>query len=335
MKKQAYITLLIIIIMLITLTACSNTSSSQPQSGNKDSITYPERSITLIVPNSPGGSTDLLARTVAKALENQLGQPVIVQNRPGGSTTIGANELMNSKPDGYTIGSVNTGMITSVVLKKSNYDYAEELEPLALMAISPQVLAVKSDSPWNTLEDFVNYAKSHPGKIKIGHTSVGGSTHMATCLFMEYADIEIEDVTFDGGSNAVAALLGGHIDAAMLSPVDFKQFIESKQVKALAQTGENRIEDSVYKDVPTFKELGYDFTEVLWQGFGAPKGLPEEVKQVLVKAFETAANDPDVKKAITDLGLTPKYAGPEEFKNMWLETQQKYAEVFKKIGLIK
>ncbi|WP_422447662.1 tripartite tricarboxylate transporter substrate binding protein [Thermoanaerobacterium sp. DL9XJH110] len=337
MKKKALVSLTVLMLVLaMALTGCGgNSNSTEPQDQDKNEIKYPERPITMIIPNSPGGSTDLLGRTVAKGLEKYLGQPVIVQNKPGGSTTIGANELMNSKPDGYTIGSVNTGMITSSVLKKSPTDYAQELEPIALAAISPQILAVKSDSEWKTLDEFINYAKTNPGKIKIGHTSVGGSTHMATALFEKTTGIEIEDVTFDGGSNAVAALLGGHIQAAMLSPVDFKQFMESKQVTALAETGEERIDDPVYKDVPTFKELGYDFSEILWQGFGAPKNMPEEVKHKLVEAFKKTINDPEIKQAIIDLGLTPKYSTPEEFKKMWLETQEKYKDVFTEIGLIK
>ena len=334
MNKKLLVVTVLMLILSMALTACGGNSASQGEQ-DKDEIKYPEKAITMIVPNSPGGSTDLLARTVAKVAEKHLGQPVIVQNKPGGSTTIGANAVMNANPDGYTIGSANTGMMTSVVFKKSDVDYAQELEPIALVAVSPQVLAVNSDSEWKTVGEFVEYAKANPGKIKIGHTSVGGSTHMATALFTETAGIEIEGVTFDGGSNAVAALLGGHIQAAMLSPVDFKQFVESEQVRPLAETGEERLDDPLYKDVPTFKEAGYDFSEILFQGIAAPKGMPEEVKAKLVEVFEQVAKEDEFKQAVSDLGLTPKYATPEEFKKMWLETQEKYERVFTELGVIK
>lgn len=305
------------------------------QSGaKKTDPKFPDKPVTLIVPLGAGGSTDLLARAIANVAPKYLGQPIVIVNKPGGSTNVGMAELVKSKPDGYTIGAINNGVVVQPLLGNTKINYADELVSLGQAAIAPQVLAVSADSPWTTLEEFVQYAKENPGKIKYGNVGTGTSTHIALEQFANAAGIKMSAISFEGGSQAITALLGGHIQVTSQSPVDFKEQIKAGKLRALAVAGNTRLDDPVFKDVPTFKEKGYNFSQILWQGFAAPKGLPDDVRQKLVKAFEQMLNDPEVKKATNELGLTFEFADADTFKNTWITSQADYKKILTETGIM-
>jgi tripartite-type tricarboxylate transporter receptor subunit TctC len=295
---------------------------------------YPTRPIRMIVPFSPGGSTDLTARLVAREAEKRLGRPIIIDNKPGAAAMIGLNELVGSKPDGYTLGMTNSGMVTQSLYGVARYNYATDLQAIAQVGEVPFVLAVKADSPWKSVEDLVDYARANPGAIKYGITGFGNTSHLGPEQFALLAKIKMEPVNFDGGSPLIAALLGGHIQAAGNNPVDLKEQVRAGKIRVLMVYGDHRLTDPLYQDVPTAKEKGYDVVVTLWQGVGAPKGLPEAVKKKLGDVFTGLLADPQVRAQVTALGLEPAAMGPDEFGAKWISDQERIRKIVTETGIL-
>lgn len=295
---------------------------------------YPTKPINIIVGKSPGGSTDLLARAMAKASDKYLGQPMVVLNKPGASGNLAFNETGDAAPDGYTVGSASNSLVSAPLLGETKYNYATDLEAIAMIGSSPYILAVNSESEWQTLEQFVEYAKANPSKIKYGHTGVGSGAHIATEQFALLADIKIEPVSFDGGSPLILALLGSHIDAIMSNPLDIQEQVKAGAIRVLASAGEARIDDPLYVDVPTFTEKNYDLVSIVWQGFAAPKGIPAGTLKTLRDGFEQMANDPETVEVIKQMGFIPHYMNGEEFGAFWLEEQEVLKQTLEATGIL-
>jgi tripartite-type tricarboxylate transporter receptor subunit TctC len=299
-----------------------------------DAAEYPARPIKVIVPFSPGGSTDIVARALEKVAKEYFGQPFVIENKPGAGGILGWNEIVQARPDGYTIGIPNSGMIPQTLYGNARFDYATEMEAIAQVGEIPFVWVVKSDAPWANIEEFMAYAKANPHKIKYGITGVGNTAHLGPEALKLESKIEIDHVSFDGGGPLIAALLGGHIQAASNNPVDLKEHIKAGRVRVLAVFGDSRIDDPLLKDVPTFKEKGYNAVSTLWQGVGAPKGLPADVKKKLGDAFGAMLNTPEMRETIRNLGLVPVYLGPDDFAKKWLEDRERLRKVVTETGLL-
>ena len=305
--------------------ACSATANAQD---------YPTRPIRMIVPFSPGGSTDLTARVIAKEVEKRLGKPIIIDNKPGAGAMIGLNEIVTAKPDGYTIGMTNSGMVTQPTYGIARYNYSTELQAIAQVGEVPFVYAVKADAPWKTLEEMIDYARANPKAIKYGITGFGNTAHIGPEYLALLAKVKMEPVNFDGGAPLLAALLGGHIQGAGNNPVDMKEHVKAGRIRVLAVFGEKRLADPLFKDYPTAKEKGYNVIVTLWQGVGAPKGLPEAIKMKLGDTFVAALNDPQVREQITQLGLEPAVMGPDEFQAKWISEQERIKKVVTDTGIL-
>lgn len=273
---------------------------------------FPKRPVTIVVPWGAGGGSDLIARSLAKPLEKQLGKPVIIQNKPGGSGTVGTSYVAHARPDGYTIGLINsTGLIHQIHYGGLDYK-KDDLAPLALILRAPVFLVVKSDSPIKNLQDFVQAAKDKDGKLTLGTAAVGGGTHMAIAPFFDKAGIKVQPMPFKGGGSGVmTALVGGHIDAAVAHPSEISGQYKAGNLRILGVLDGERLKG--FEDIPTFKEQGYDVTGDVWRAFLAPKETPQEVKDILVNALEAAAKDQGYLDAVAKLGDVPTWMGPEEF----------------------
>jgi len=298
-----------------------------------DAQKFPSKPITMIVPFPPGGSSDLVGRTVAKGAQKHMGQSMIIQNKPGAAATLGLNALAESRPDGYTIGITNSGIVFQPLMG-SKYNYATDLQALAQAGYIPFVFAVKADAPWKDLDEFTRYAKANPRAIKYGHTGIGNTAHSAPEHYAMLSGVKMEPIPFDGGAPLIAALLGGHIHAIMNNPVDLQQHIKAGTIRVLAVADDKRIDHPMYKDVPTFQEKGYPVSAILWQGLGAPKGIPQDVLSPLADGLKSIMNDPETKKAITDLGLVFEYLGPDEFGKKWVSEQERLKRVLTETGIL-
>jgi tripartite-type tricarboxylate transporter receptor subunit TctC len=302
--------------------------------GSAQAQDYPTRPIRMIVPYAPGGSTDLTARLIAKEIEKKLGKAIVIENKPGAAAMIGLNELVTAKPDGYTIGMVNSGNVVQPIYGIARHNYATELQAIAQVGEVPFGLGVKADAPWKTIKDVVDYARANPKAFKYGITGFGNTAHLGPEHLALLAKVKMEPVNFDGGAPLLAAMLGGHIQGAGNNPVDMKEHVKAGRIRLLVVFGEKRLQDPVYKDVPTARESGYDVVVMLWQGVGAPKGIPDNVKKKLGDAFAAVLADPQVREQITALGLEPAPMGPDEFAKKWVSDQERMRKIVTDTGIL-
>lgn len=300
--------------------------------GGASAADFPRRPVTIVVPWGAGGGSDLIARSLAKPLEKQLGKPVIISNKPGGSGTVGTSYVAHAKPDGYTIGLINsTGLIHQIHYGGLDYK-KEDLDPLALILRAPVFLVVNSSSPIKTLDDFVKAAKEKDGKLTLGTAAVGGGTHMAIAPFFDKAGIKVQPMPFKGGGSGVmTALVGNHIDAAVAHPSEVSGQVKAGNVRILGVLDGERLKG--YEDVPTFKEQGYDVTGDVWRAFLAPHDTPQEVKDILIKALEASAKDQGYLEAVAKLGDVPTWMGPEEFSQFLAKDDAVLLEAIKALNM--
>lgn len=296
--------------------------------------TYPDRPIRLIVPFGPGGSSDLVARMIAKDAQKHLGQPFVIDNRPGAAAMIGLNELVQAKPDGYTIGITNSGMVTQPLYGIAKHNYVTDLQPIAQLGEVPFVLCVAGDSKFKTIEDLIAFAKANPKAVNYGITGIGNTSHIGPEHLKYLAKFPMEAVNFSGGGDLVTSLLGGHIQAGGINPVDIREQVKAGKIRALVIFGEKRLADPLFADVPTARERGFDVSVTLWQGIGAPKGMPEAVRARLSDAFDKIMASKETRDALQGLGLDPVYLGPADFAAKWSSQQAHYKQVVTDTGIL-
>lgn len=262
-----------IISFFFIMTACSSESAEEQ---------FPEKSIQLVVAFSPGAATDTQARIISKYANEYLGEEIVIVNKPGGGGQVGWNSFASTEDDGYTLAAYNLPhIITQPLVGETSYQI-DTFEPIVNWGGDPTVFAVRADSEITSLEDLVATSKDAPGSITVGNAGMYVGQHLATLLFEKEADIELEDVPFQGAADAIASLLGGHTDVVASNLSDIYRL--GDEVNPLAIATEER--HSFAPDIPTFTELG--FSEVIMstdRGIAARKGTPPEVIDKLEEAF--------------------------------------------------
>lgn len=329
MRRKTLILLLSLLLVTILVAGCA---AQQPKAVTTSK--YPEKPITLIVPFSAGGGMDLLARAMERTASKNLGQPLIVLNKVGGGGTIGWNELAGAAPDGYTIGISGVDLILQSLYGQTKYNYPTALEPLVQVSSSPYVMVVQAEQPWNNVDDLVRYARQHPGQIKIGNSGVGSIAHVLGEMLAHTAGITLEPVPFLGGSEALAALLGGHIQVVFTSPATVREYTRNGTIRVLAVPNEQRLADPVFANVPTFKEQGLDIVFSNWMGVAAPKEMPQEARAKLADGLKAIIADPEFKNTLERIGLQVDYLAPEETKLKWIDDNEKLSKVIQETGIL-
>lgn len=329
MKRNLLSTLFLSLIMII-LAGCGGDGKKDGVSNGDGEIDYPKRPISLVIPYAAGGSADIQARIIGESLQKQLGQAVNVVSRPGGAGATGMNSVKSSKEDGYTI--ILTAVGPSTLTPNANnvgYNTAEDFFPIAQITEAPYGLAVNADSKIESLEELLEYAKENPGKGTYGTTGAGLHQHIVMSDFLAKLEgIDMEHIPFEGGAEAVSALLGNHITASANTISEITPHEESGAIKILAVTTDERLKD--LPDVPTFKELGYELVgQGAWFGFMAPKDTPEEIVSILDEAIKTALEEEEIKNQFENAGLPIKYLNSQDFKEKIVEENEKNAEVIK------
>lgn len=275
---------------------------------------YPEKNITNIIPWSAGGGTDAAIRGIMHYAEKQLGVTIVNQNITGAQSGIGIFRLMISRPDGYTIGALTWDSAITVPYYNlvPSYDM-DKLDFIGTVTDHPTVLAVRSDSLWKTLEDFVNDAKNRPGEILISNAGAGGVNHLPMLDMADVIGIDVSHVPYPKGSAPQReSLLSGETDAASISVSTAMPGVQAGNMRVLAVMAEERSKS--LPDVPTFKELGYD---VVWGSFrliAVPKGVPEEIQVILEEAFYKIFEDEEFLEWATKTGLGATWKNREETK---------------------
>ena len=295
---------------------------------------YPERPITVLVSFAAGGSSDMSFRALAIGAEKYLGQNIIIENKGGGGGTLALANIANAKPDGYMIcQAASTGIVRAPQLQKVTYKPLKSFTPImAYVGAHNSGLVVKSDAPWKTMKEFVEYARKNPGKIKYGTPGVGSAPHHGMEFVAHQENIKLIHVPYTGSAPAMTAVLGGHIEAGSVGP-ELVPFVQSGQFRLLGTHEEKR--SSAFPDVPTFKELGYDwYNETVFSVFG-PAGLPPPVVTKLETAFTKGMETPQFKSVLEKLNLIPAYYNARDYDKFLKDLWVKLEKSMKETGMIK
>jgi tripartite-type tricarboxylate transporter receptor subunit TctC len=294
---------------------------------------FPNKPIQVIVGWSAGASEDARARALGAKLGEVLGQPIVVVNKPGGSGTLGLTFTAKSKPDGYTISSGSTSPILfTPYLQKLEYDPIKDFTYIAGTATQPYVIAVRSDAPWTTMDELLDYVKKNPGKIKYGSPGQGHYCHIYMEVLAKDRGLNWVHVPFKGDQPSITALLGGHIPVVAGSSALIPH-AKGGKVRLLAVVAETRT--ASFPQVPSLKEFGFKFdlraNEVL--GFCGPKGIPPEVVKKLENAFKLATESQEFKNVAEQLDNEAKFRDSQTFTRLIHELYPRIGEMIKQGGL--
>jgi len=290
---------------------------------------YPSRPVELTVVLAPGGVADLSARIYSDELGKVLKTPVTVVNRAGGSGIQGTTYAARARKDGYTLLHVNESPIITlpIISKEVNYDPMKDLIPLAHFISLPSFLAVRSDSPFKTLDDLVAFGRKNPGKLRNSTGPLWTASHIGLEIFCTAANIKVVTIPYGSGGEAVAALLGGNLDLISLVPSAVAAHIKAGKIRPLAFTSETK--DPNFPDVPSTGQLGYRHESFNgWLGVFTQSGVPQPILDILVPALEKTFKNPDIIERAGKIGCIAEYMGPKEFRN-YIETR---IPLFRKIA---
>jgi tripartite-type tricarboxylate transporter receptor subunit TctC len=331
-KTMVFILAMILIVSLVVGcggSGAKNDSKAQPA---KSDVAWPQKTVTIIVPYSAGGGADLMARALATPLEKELGKAFVVTNKPGGSGAIGMSELARAKADGHTFILTSVGACT-LTPNNSNVGYTnKEFAPVAQLADIPLLIAVHKDSPIKTLKELFAAAEKNPGKMTYGTAGAGliQNVSMEGLLLGMNKRGLFAHVPFNGGAEAVTALLGKQTDFAVAIATEIIPQLKSGEFRALAVSSAGRY--ALTPDVPTFKELGYDLQVGVWYGFAAPKGTPEAVIKKFQDTILKATKDPAVMATFKKINQPIIFLDSKAFTEKWMkdfETNKKVIAALK------
>jgi tripartite-type tricarboxylate transporter receptor subunit TctC len=294
---------------------------------------YPAKPITIIVPFSAGGTTDILARVIGQALNKELGQSVIVDNRAGAGGNIGGALAAKAAADGYTLfmGTVGTHAINQSLYKKMPFDPVKDFAPLTRVAMVPNLLVANPAKPYKSVQELIAFAKANRGKVNFGSSGSGSSIHLSGELFNALARVDMVHVPYKGSAPAVSDLLGGQIDIMFDNLPSAIQHVRAGKLRPLAVTTAKRSPE--LPDVPTIAEAGvpgYEATS--WFGMFAPAATPAPVVAKLNAALVKVLADPEVKKKLAEPGAEPYSEKPEQFAEFIRKETAKWSKVVKDSG---
>ena len=297
---------------------------------------YPAHPVTLVVPFPPGGVADIVGRPFADALSRELKTPVVIENKPGAGGGIGMGMVAKAKPDGYTLllalSSISILPEADKVLGRAPLYRLDQFAPIARLTADPTVLAVRADSRWNTLQEFIDDARKRPGAITYGSSGNYGTMHMPMEMLAHAADIKLLHVPFTGGGPAVVALLGGQVDALSTGPSTVLQHVKAGKVRVLASWGDHRL--ASLPDVRTLSESGYDAVFFQWSGLFAPAGTPAPIIARLREAARIAAADSRFASTLATVETPVAYLDAPELRRFWDADAKKLADAVQRVGKV-
>ena len=320
---------------LIALAAAllASFTAAHAQVASKSAGAYPARPIRLIVPFAPGGSNDIMARLAGQKLSESLGTQVVVDNRAGGSGIIGTDIAAKAAPDGYTVLMMSlTFAVNPSLYSKLPYDTEKDLAPVTLVASAPLMLVVHPSIPAKSVQEFIAYAKSNPGKLNFGSGGPGTTPHLAGEMLKMMAGVRMTHVPYKGGGPALTDLVGGQIQLMLENIPSTLPHAKSGRLRALAVSGLKR--SPLVPDLPTLDEAGLKGYEIVgWNGLFVPAGTPRSVVTLLYRETAKALAQSDVKERLATMGAEPVGSSPEEFRAFVKAEIAKWAKVVKEAGL--
>lgn len=279
--------------------------------GEAKASDYPSRPITLIVPFSAGGVTDVIARAVGKSLAAQLKQPVVIDNKPGVAGSMGVVELKNAKPDGYKLALTPVSIFRQPYIQKTNYHPIDDVTYIATYMTYDFIVAVNSSSPNKSLSDLVNQAKNQPGIVSYGTPGKYAAHHITMAMLSKKSGADFNHIPFKGDTEAINALLAGHIDSIVASN-SIVPYLKSGKIRALVTAANEKAGD--FKNIPTLHDEGYGFDIPSPVGISGPKNLPADIVRKLDAAIKNVQQDPEFQRILSSYSVRSHYVGPKEYK---------------------
>ncbi|GAA6395127.1 tripartite tricarboxylate transporter substrate binding protein [Lawsonibacter sp. OA9] len=310
MKKRSLFA--IILSASLLLGGCANTPKSN-DSENQDgsaATSYPEKSVQFIIPYAAGGGTDTLCRLLASSMEKSWGESFLIANKPGGLSQVGLTELSGADPDGYTIGALSNLDHILVLFTGENvsYDY-ESFDYLGAINTTANVLMASKDSGFTDLQQMIDYAKEHPGELTV---AVSGKTHVAeVSLFEQAAGIQLTTVMQDGGGDSLNAIMGGHVDCAVLDK-NYVAQVEGQGINTLATFAGEAI--PTIPDIPTMKSLGYDVSTETYRVIVAPAGTPKEIEDAITQKIQEVSSAEEFQESMANMGEIYRFLDQDQVK---------------------
>ena len=296
---------------------------------------YPDKPIKVIVPFSPGGGTDLVARTLGVAMSDDLGQPIVIDNKPGGSTMVGTEALAKSPADGYTLVVATLAHAVNPSLKtKLPYSQDKDFAPVILVGVSPNVVVVSADSPYKTFQEFLLDAKANPGKLSYASQGGGTSAHLAGELFNSLAGTKLTHVPYKGAGPALTDVIGGQVDVMFATASAVGSLVDSGKLRALAVTTPARSTTPQLAKLPTVAESGVPgYSAGSWYGYYAPAGTPPSVINKLNASIKKAAQTQAFKTRVESEGLMIRTGSPEDFAKFVKSEELRWRAVIKSANI--
>ena len=268
--------------------------------GTAQAANFPTKPVNYLIPFNPGGESDIFARAQQPLLEKELKQSVLISYKTGGGGSVGWNDLVRSKPDGYSTAGFNLPHIILQPLQRKTSGFeTKDIEPVMIFMNTPNILAVPANSPYKTLAEFIEAAKAKPGALTLGGSGSSSANHIGVVRLNKLAGVNISYVPFTGTGDAMPAFLGGHVAGLMTYTTMATQYKNDMRVLAVA-TAERF---PALPDVPTFKELGYDIVEGAYRGLAVPPKTPKEIIDILYRACAQVNADPDFAKRMLEMGF--------------------------------
>jgi len=300
--------------MLTTRKALALIAALTASVGTACADDYPSHPIRLVVPYTPGGGADSVARIVAKRVSQTIGQTIVIENRGGAGSIIGTEVVQKSDPDGYTLllGQSGPISINPAVYKNLRYDPVKDFAPITMTTVYPYILVVNAASPVKTLKEFVALVKSKPGELNYGSTGVGSANHLVTELFSSKAGLNMTHIPYRGTALAVADLLAEQVSMVFADPISALGQMHAGTLRALAITSKER--SPIAPNVPTIAESGYPgFDAIAWHGVPAPAKTPPAIINKLNAEFLKALKDPEIEELLEKQAMQTVGNSPEQF----------------------
>jgi tripartite-type tricarboxylate transporter receptor subunit TctC len=314
----------------IGLAGCTDALTPDSGDGDGAAAEFPSDDIELVCPFDEGGGTDLTARQLADQLEEQLDTSTFVTNTTGGSGSVGFSEIASASPDGHTLGILTVEICTVAHLDIGDVTN-EDMTPIMQYNFDPAALTVHEDSPYDSVEEFVDDAESNPGEISVSNSGTGAIWHLAAAEFEREADIELDHIGYDGAAPATEAVLSGETDATTSSAAEVSSQVLDGDLEMLAFFGEER--HPAFEDVPTLEEEGYDVTTGAWRGIGGPEGVDEEIVSTLEEAFDEIYDSEEFGEFMENNGFELEYRDAEEFGQFMEEEFDRFGELIDELGI--
>ncbi len=295
---------------------------------------YPTKPITLIIPHPAGGSTDLTIRPLANAAQKYLGKPIVCENVGGGGGVVGPSLVVTKPADGYTIGVMLRGAVVAWHMGSINFNPMTDVTHIMTYSGLLNGIVVKPESPWKTIQEFLEYSRKNPEKVSYGSPGVGTLCHIRMEeLAMMAGDIKWIHVPYKGDAGCVPALLGGHVDSLSVTSGGFATLVDGGKFRLLATYADQRPER--FLQAPTLKEVGYDIVEMVAMEVIGPKGLPQPVVQKLHDSFKKAMDAPEFLNALKTFDMPKLYANTDDTIKSLRKDFEVYGKIIQKLGLQK